>query len=336
MTTIYYTIENENNFNLHVENYKRVKNVVDNLKNKYPMISSNYCTNSFEQIINFLKTVYSLDYINQIFNLTFTKTLCNNCTYSNSIKKNKCTICFSKLDKSILKNYLPNDSDTLFSSLTPQQIINVSNILLTILNDSSKYIYALIRPPGHHSSFDNHSGFCIINNAYLLAKNLNKKVLILDWDLHHGDGTESLILKENNKSIYYASLHGFEKNFYPGTGTLNTNNILNIPLKRGTTDQEYIEEFNNKFIPFYNNIQVDVIIISNGLDGHQDDNMDFLKLTDKSYLYITNFLKQTGKQLIFLLEGGYNVEVITEISSKIIDTLNIKNIEKSKTNYFNL
>ena len=322
MTTIYYTIENPECPTIHMENYKRVKVPSEVLAQKYPLISSNDCNVTAKELNDFLESVYSPDYITFLLTYKPPETLCDTCKSETDTKLNKCIYCKTPLNKLMLKNYMPDDSDTLFTSHTPEEILNVCKILLEIIKKQDKYVYALIRPPGHHSSFDHHSGFCFVNNAYLLAKNLPGNTLIFDWDLHHGDGTENLLLKNKDENIYYVSMHGYGNGFYPGTGTIRTNNILNIPLRKGTGDREYIYFFDSIFVPYYNNITVDTIIISNGLDGHQDDQMDFLNLSDKAYLHITEFFKKTNKRLIFLLEGGYNVDVITNVSLKIVDLLN--------------
>ena len=322
MTTIYYTIEEPKCPTIHVENYKRVMIPAKNIMQKYPMISSNDCQVNAKEINNFLESVYSSKYINYILSYKPSETICDICECKTDTSLQKCTFCGTANNKSMVKNYMPDDHDTLFTSHTPEEIINTCKILIDILKKQDHYVYALIRPPGHHSSFDHHSGFCFVNNAYLLAKNLGGNVLIFDWDLHHGDGTENLILKNSDENIYYASMHGYGNGFYPGTGTLMTKNIMNIPLRKGTGNREYTYHFDNLFKPFYNTIDVDTIIISNGLDGHQDDNMNFLNLTDETYLYMTTFFKETNKRLIFLLVGGYNVNVITNVSMKLLDLLN--------------
>lgn len=322
MTTLYYTVENPDCPTIHVENYLRVKIPSEIIMKKYQMISSNECNVSAKEVNDFLQLVYTPEYINSILTYPLSETLCDTCKNSTDAKSNKCVFCKTPINKAMLKNYTEYDMDTLFTSHTPEEILNTCKILIDILKKQDKYVYTLIRPPGHHSSFDRHSGFCFVNNAYLLAKHLKGNTLIFDWDLHHGDGTEHLIIKNKDQNIYYASMHGFGSGFYPGTGTIKTKNIINIPLKRDTGDREYTFLFDNIFKPFYDTLDIDTIIISNGLDGHEDDDMDFLHLSDKAYLHMTNFFKSKNKRLIFLLEGGYNVDVITNVSMKIIDLLN--------------
>jgi len=327
MLKLYYSSQNNKKLEISKENFKRITYPVEQLKKMHKIISSDECKQSINKIKSFLLLVYSKEYINKIFNLTFKETLCDNCTYSNDIKKIRCDVCNSHLVKNHNKNYFDNDPDTLFTSFTSNDLLNTMNILIDILSCNMQYVYALIRPPGHHSSHDHHGGFCIVNNAYLLAKHFTqkgKRVLIFDWDLHHGDGTENLIVN-NKDTIHYVSMHGYEPNFYPGTGSGSTNceNILNICLKRNTDDDEYMNMFNNIFVPYYKKIEnnIDMIIVSNGLDGHMDDGYNFLKLTDEPYLLMTEFFKASKKQLVYLLEGGYNEVVISRVSNKIINLL---------------
>ena len=151
----------------------------------------------------------------------------------------------------------------------------------------------------------------------------NKKVLILDYDVHHGDGTQSLVNLNIEDDIYFISMHCYGNGFYPGTGSESENNdkVLNVPMKRGMGDDEFIEKFNDIIIPFIDDKEIDIIIISNGLDAHKDDPFEVMKLTNKFYVYITNYLKNLDKPLIYILEGGYNPDTIGIISKDIIDEL---------------
>ena len=329
-TLIAYSNTNDTEY-LSLENSKRIKIPVNYLKNFFELIDSKklpYKTNIVE---NFIKTVYSTDYLNKIKKVSFDETLCDVCTFKNSTTSPVCVICGSTISSNH-KLYLDEDNDTLFTTHTYDQIIESVKVLINIIEayDSYQYYYALIRPPGHHSCQDHHEGFCIINNAYLLASNLtkytHKNVLIFDWDLHHGNGTDELIKSNSNKNIYFISLHGYENNFYPKTGSIESNDsqILNVPLERNTTDTIYLNKFKEIVIPFISNIleDIDTIIISNGLDAHQDDPIHFMNLTEITYLEITRYFKSTNKKLIYLLEGGYNPQVISDISHKIIDELN--------------
>lgn len=235
-------------------------------------------------------------------------------------------MCNSKISKN-KKKYLDDDPDTLITEDTCNQIMDSIKVLNYICDNFNKYknTYLLIRPPGHHSHDNHHEGFCIINNAYLLARNLidkekARKVLIFDWDLHHGNGTEKLIKENTKNDIYFVSIHGYGLDFYPRTGTGISPNILNIPMEKGSSHLDYINLFESVAVPFINNISdIDCIIISNGLDGHKDDKFNFLELIDETYVHMTNYFLGLNKQMVFLLEGGYNPNVISNISHKLLN-----------------
>jgi acetoin utilization deacetylase AcuC-like enzyme len=152
-----------------------------------------------------------------------------------------------------------------------------------------------------------------------------KKVLIFDWDLHHGNGTESLVRNNKHNDVYYISMHLYENNFYPYTGNTlsDTDNIKNIPLDRNTTNDIFVRQFTIHVIPMIIKIidSIDMIIISNGLDAHKDDPLQCMNLTDDVYVEITEYFKSLDKKTVFLLEGGYNPNVIASVSHSIISSL---------------
>ncbi len=319
------------NTKLSRENSNRINIPVNYLKKSYSLNNSKKFNYSKSQIELFLNTLYSKEYIDNLKNIHFDTTMCEECSFENIIHSKHCEMCNSILNNNF-KKVLNNDSDTIFTKNTFNQISESVKVLIDIIEkySSYKYYYALIRPPGHHASHDHHEGYCVINNAYLLARNLIndnncKKIIIFDWDLHHGNGTYEFVKKNKMNDIYFISMHGYENNFYPKTGDISENNdyVLNVPLSRNTNDDIYLEEFNNNVIPFINNIikDIDCIIISNGLDAHEDDPCNFMKLTNKTYIEITKYFISTNKKLLFLLEGGYNPDTISNVSNDIISLL---------------
>ena len=160
MLNIYYAEQNTE-ITISKENAKRITYPVEQLRKNHTLISSNECKKNLNDVKLFMSLAYSKKYINEIFNQKFKHTLCDNCTYSNSIKQSTCIMCDSVLTTKNKKNYFDNDPDTLFTSFTPNDLINTVSILINILEHESQYSYALIRPPAHHSSHDCHSGFCI-------------------------------------------------------------------------------------------------------------------------------------------------------------------------------
>lgn len=186
---------------------------------------------------------------------------------------------------------------------------------ISCVNSPEKNCFALIRPPGHHATSSSAMGFCIFNNAAVAAttaiKKGAKKVAIVDIDLHHGNGTQEIFYESSE--VLYCSLH--QSPLYPGTGLLNETGAgegegftVNFPLPPGTANQSYLKAFNEIFIPVIREFDPDRIIVSAGFDAHYMDFLGELKLSTSCYFGIAKALKMLDKKLIYLLEGGYNLE----------------------------
>jgi len=186
---------------------------------------------------------------------------------------------------------------------------------ITCINSPEKNCFALVRPPGHHATSNAAMGFCIFNNATIAAasaiKKGAKKVAIVDIDLHHGNGTQEIFYESSE--VLYCSLH--QSPLYPGTGLLNETGTgegegftVNFPLPPGTANKSYLKAFNEIFIPVINEFDPDVIIVSAGFDAHYMDFLGELKLSASCYFEIAKALKALDKKLVYLLEGGYNLE----------------------------
>ncbi|MBN2723366.1 MAG: histone deacetylase [Deltaproteobacteria bacterium] len=200
--------------------------------------------------------------------------------------------------------------------------------------------FSLIRPPGHHAETGRGMGFCIFNNAALCAKHLIEhhrlnKILILDLDAHHGNGTQDIFYESNQ--VLYCSIH--QKNIFPFTGSVtevgNAVGIgynVNIPVYAGYGDSEYtyimgkvIQNIFEQFLPQF-------VIISMGFDGHENDSISELKLTTSGYQGIISILKSFGKKygpipMLYILEGGYNLLSLRECIISSLDTLSSSETE---------
>jgi len=176
--------------------------------------------------------------------------------------------------------------------------------------------FVLIRPPGHHSdSTGSAEGFCHQNNAWIAVQTLKelgtKKITILDWDAHHGDGTEDCVLKGGYPDVQFCSIHAYGSGVYPGTGKAkHTSTILNIPLPVGTKSRTYERCFNDVVMPWIMKDVPEVLIVSAGYDGHWKDPMKLLELDESVFKYMSIKLKEIGCRVLFLLEGGYNPNVL--------------------------
>jgi acetoin utilization deacetylase AcuC-like enzyme len=186
----------------------------------------------------------------------------------------------------------------------------------TLMSNKGGCAFVLIRPPGHHSdNTGSAEGFCHQNNAWIGATFFQNcgfsNITILDWDAHHGDGTESYVkeLGKENNNIRFCSLHAYGPDVYPGTGAeLMTPTLLNVPLPVGTRTRSYMKYFHNIVMPWLN--KPEVIIVSAGYDGHREDPMELLGLDESAYKEMSAELKKFGCPVLFLLEGGYNPEVL--------------------------
>lgn len=183
-----------------------------------------------------------------------------------------------------------------------------------VLNRSNP-VFVLARPPGHHALKDRGMGFCLFANAaiaadYALTQKGIDRVAIVDWDVHHGNGTEAIV--EANPQIIYCSLH--QSPCYPGTGQSNyrgkLNNILNLPTSPGSTIRDYEPLFTKKVIPFLQEFQPDIIIVSAGYDANHQDPLASISLQPEDYGLLTKHLLKVNSRLLFGLEGGYHLEAL--------------------------
>ena len=197
--------------------------------------------------------------------------------------------------------------------------------------------FALVRPPGHHAERDMALGFCLFNNVAILARYLQQhhglnKILILDWDVHHGNGTQHTF--EEDPSVLYISTHQYP--FYPGTGAATETGIgrgigatLNCPMPAGSGDREYEQAFVEKILPKIDEFQPVLIIISAGFDAHKDDPLANINLTTGFFAWMTRVLMEKADvyangRIISVLEGGYNLQRLPECIAVHVQALSGK------------
>ena len=186
---------------------------------------------------------------------------------------------------------------------------------------NNERVFCAIRPPGHHAETARANGFCFINNVAVAARYLQKKykinkIAIIDFDVHHGNGTQEIFYNDN--SVAYASTHEFP--LFPGTGSVDetgVGNIFNAPLKSGTTGTEFLKIFENKIIQPLNKFKPEVILISAGFDAHIRDPLASIKLESKDYFKITKKITELANihsngRIISFFEGGYDFIALSE------------------------
>ncbi|CAJ2634891.1 unnamed protein product [Trifolium pratense] len=208
-----------------------------------------------------------------------------------------------------------------------------ADLASAIVSGRAKNGFALVRPPGHHAGVKDVMGFCLHNNAAVAALAAQaagaKKVLILDWDVHHGNGTQEIF--EQNNSVLYISLHRHEGGaFYPGTGGAHEVGYMgaegfcvNIPWSRGGVgDNDYIFAFQHVVLPIASEFAPDFTIISAGFDAARGDPLGGCDITPSGYAQMTHMLNAlSGGKMLVILEGGYNLRSISSSATAVIKVL---------------
>jgi acetoin utilization deacetylase AcuC-like enzyme len=183
--------------------------------------------------------------------------------------------------------------------------------------------FALLRPPGHHAEASMALGFCLFNNIAILARYLQQqhglgRIAIMDWDVHHGNGTQHAF--EADASVFYISIHQYP--FYPGSGDRSEAGhdsgrgaTLNCPMPAGAGDQDYEQVFRTRILPAIADFQPECILISAGFDAHYSDPLAGMSLSTEFYGWMTQRLLEaadhhSGGRLLSLLEGGYNLSAL--------------------------
>ena len=186
---------------------------------------------------------------------------------------------------------------------------------------NNERVFCAIRPPGHHAETTRANGFCFINNIAVAAKYLQKKynigkVAIIDFDVHHGNGTQEIFYNDN--SVAYASTH--EHPLFPGTGSedeTGVGNIFNAPIQSGTKGTEFLEIFESKILKPLDKFKPEVILISAGFDGHTRDPLANINLESSDYYKITKKIINLANihskgRVISFFEGGYDLQALSE------------------------
>lgn len=189
--------------------------------------------------------------------------------------------------------------------------------------------FAAVRPPGHHAHRDRGKGFCVLNNvaaaaAAVQATGAARRVAILDWDVHHGDGTQAIV--EADPNVFYASTHQFP--WYPGTGSASerTETLLNVPLPAGSGDEAFVAAWRDTIIPAVEAFAPAAILVSAGFDAHLDDPLAGLMVTSKGFravaLEVGRLARRMGLRGVALtLEGGYDQDALRASAAATIEGL---------------
>ena len=287
------TYQNHNTGDGHPEKIDRVTAVIDNFKklNNKNLVWKK--PSKFDRSL--LETTHNSDYIN-------------------FVEKS-----FPKKGLSFL------DGDTIVSPGSKEATSDAVGSIITAIdgvqNKEFKNAFCAVRPPGHHAEKDKAMGFCIYNNVavganYLISKYKLNKVAIIDFDVHHGNGTQNIF--HDNEKVLYISTHQFP--YYPGSGTEkekgNYNNIFNIPLPAGTTSEEYLNAYEFVLKKIYE-FKPEFILLSAGFDAHKDDPLAQFQLESKDFYEITKRTLESSRlccdgNVVSILEGGYDLLALQE------------------------
>ena len=232
------------------------------------------------------------------------------------------------------KGFSSLDGDTIISPGSKEATFDAAGSIISAIdgvqNKEFKNAFCNIRPPGHHCNQNKAAGFCILNNIaigakYLLKKHKYKKVAIVDFDVHHGNGTQDIFYE--NKNILFISTHQYP--YYPGTGSEQEkgkfNNILNIPLPAGTSSEEYLNAFEH-VLKKLEEFKPEFILISAGFDAHKNDPLAQFNLNTEDYYTITLRLLKASKRfcdgkVVSILEGGYDLQALKDSTKRHVDAL---------------
>ena len=191
----------------------------------------------------------------------------------------------------------------------------------SLIKDNQKRIFCAIRPPGHHAETVRANGFCFINNVAVTARYLQNKyqinkIAIIDFDVHHGNGTQEIFF--NDKTVAYGSIH--ESPLFPGTGSeqeIGIGNIFNAPIVAGTDGKNFIKILEYKILDNIDKFKPEIILISAGFDAHKRDPLANINLESKDYYDLTNKIIEIANihcngRVISFLEGGYDLIALSE------------------------
>ena len=226
------------------------------------------------------------------------------------------------------------DGDTIVSPGSKDATKDAAGSIITAIdgvqNKEFKNAFCAVRPPGHHAEKDKAMGFCVYNNVavganYLIEKYKYNKIAIIDFDVHHGNGTQDIFY--NNEKVMYISTHQYP--YYPGSGsekeTGKFNNVLNIPLEAGTTSEEYLNAYEN-VLSKVKQFKPEFLLFSAGFDAHIDDPLAQLRLSSEDFYKITKRTLEYSKsfcngRVVSILEGGYDLKALQISSQRHVDAL---------------
>jgi acetoin utilization deacetylase AcuC-like enzyme len=227
------------------------------------------------------------------------------------------------------------DGDTVMSQGSAEAIQRAAGAVVAgvdaVMQGKVRTAFAAVRPPGHHAAPDVPGGFCLINNAAVGARHAQAKygverVAIVDFDVHHGQGTQAVV--EPDPSLFYASTHQYP--LYPGTGspreTGTDNNVVNVPLRAGSGSAEFRAAWSERILPLLDDFAPELVIVSAGFDAHRADPLAQLEVETEDFVWLTEELlaiadRHAQGRLVSVLEGGYDLNALAESVATHVQSL---------------
>lgn len=206
-----------------------------------------------------------------------------------------------------------------------------------VATGSVRRAFCAVRPPGHHADSRTGRGFCLLNNVavaarYLQARHGVSRVLIVDWDVHHGNGTQAIFLED--PTVFFFSIHEHPSFLYPGTGRrwetgkgAGEGTTLNSPMSPGTGDEEYRAAFEQMLRPAVEKFRPEIILVSAGFDAHKEDPLADIMVTAEAYRFMTGFVcemadRYCAGKVVSVLEGGYEIHsLVTSVATHVQELL---------------
>lgn len=226
------------------------------------------------------------------------------------------------------------DPDTPVSPGTWQAVVRAAGAAVVAIEEvwagRARNAFALVRPPGHHAEANAAMGFCLINNAAVAAQAARRagaqRVAILDWDVHHGNGTQHLF--ESRSDVLFLSSHQYP--FYPGTGAASEigrgaglGYTVNCALPAGQGDADYGAVFQELFLPALQRFGPELVIVSAGFDAHARDPLAEMRVTERGFAAMCTAVRDVapGGKLVLLLEGGYDLDALADSARACVEVL---------------